>query len=764
MDLHRAAVPLDFASMTPSRRLLTLPAYPWDRRRWWHEASDWREGRTGPAGRGFLDFRLPRATPTWSVHLDGRQMAFLKDHRVENMVMFPAAAFVEMVLEAGVQVFEGRPFVVEDFEIRKPLILPDPVSGVLLELSYDPAERTFVIQSKFEQGATWSVHVVGAMRGERTESPFVSSTWEGVAAGGQNVPVDEFYQHMSDRGLRYGEEFRPIRELAAGDGKSAGRVALTEAVSGRVNEYALHPVLFDGALQVFSAGAATVEDRKAGMKLPVRFARILYLGSPGAATFVRASVIECNDQFVEGRIGLYDAAGTPCVLVDGFRAISVAGARRSGAAGGTRNVLYHSAWERAAGSSRPGAEPLPLARLHEAATLAINQVLDTRGRAALEAAMKEGDELAAAQLARGLRDMAMFAEAGSKFSAKSLRVSELMLPAFERLTANLARRGLLKKSRGGYAPTAAFASAADSASRRSARVHPSSPRTSRRRSALCVELRRAGPDSAGRKGRGAGALCRHRRGTAGSILRRGALYEPLARRDRGCRAGSGPAPARGARIAHSRGRRGHGRARRARLAVARSAGCISTPSATFRRCSFPRPRRSWRVSRTWNSNSSTWKNPAREQGFDADSFDLIIGTNVLHAVSDLRSALRSLHALLAPGGSLVFMDVANPQLWTDAVFGLTAGWWRFTDRDLRPLHPLLGRAQWETVLRETGFAETASIPGLPGSRGRRPDRFARAERLERGTERSRACGRAGGTRRERPGSSVRILPRGLAMP
>ncbi len=27
MDLHRAGVPLDFAAMTPSRRLLSLPAY-----------------------------------------------------------------------------------------------------------------------------------------------------------------------------------------------------------------------------------------------------------------------------------------------------------------------------------------------------------------------------------------------------------------------------------------------------------------------------------------------------------------------------------------------------------------------------------------------------------------------------------------------------------------------------------------------------------------------------------------------------------------
>src|SRR5207248_10540782 len=108
---------------------------------------------------------------------------------------------------------------------------------------------------------------------------------------------------------------------------------------------------------------------------------------------------------------------------------------------------------------------------------------------------------------------------------------------------------------------------------------------------------------------------------------------------------------------------------------------------------------------------------AVDQGFDLGSFDFVIGTNVLHAVADVRFALRNLHDLLAPGGSLVFMDVATPQLWTEAVFGLTSGWWRFTDRDLRTVHPLLGRSQWEALLRETGFSETASLPGLMGRYG-----------------------------------------------
>ena len=65
----------------------------------------------------------------------------------------------------------------------------------------------------------------------------------------------------------------------------------------------------------------------------------------------------------------------------------------------------------------------------------------------------------------------------------------------------------------------------------------------------------------------------------------------------------------------------------------------------------------------------------------------------------------------------MFMDVATPQLWTESVFGLTSGWWHLTDRDLRPEQPLLQRAQWESALKQSGFAETTSLPGLHGPDG-----------------------------------------------
>ena len=716
MDLHRSCVALDFAAMTPSRRLLSLPAYAWEKSRWWNESSDWREGRLGPGGRGLLDTRLPRATPTWIARLDGRQMAFLKDHRVENLTIFPATAFAEMALEAGVQLFEGRPFVIEDFEIRKPLILPDPPSGLLLELSYEPGARSFAIRSRLEQSVAWSVHVVGSFRGERTESAFAASTWDDSHEDGlEPVELDEFYDHMGDLGLRYGEEFRPIRELSAGEGRSAGKVSLSDGIARRAGEYQLHPVLFDGALQVFSAGAATVEGRKGRLKLPVRFAKILFLRSPGASSLVRAGVQQFSDEFVEGKLCLYDGTGKPCVLVDGFRAIGVSGARRSGAPGG-RDVLYNVSWERKPSGARSAVRPVPLSRLQEVAREALEQVIATRGRARLQASMAACDDLAAAQLARGFREMVSQAGSGRLLTASSLGVAEAMGPIFERLLAGLAQRGLLEKNATGYGLTAAFDNAADSA--REALLsfiakHSGHLTEGLLCAANCAEL---GVILRGEKeavqilfaGAGAdlldqfygdGLFTSHWLAAIASAVQEAARHLPEGRGLRILEVGAGT----GGLTAHvlpllERGLHSY---TFSDVSAAFFAGAMQKLAA------FPEV----------EFKTFDLEKPGTEQGFEAGAFDLILGTNVLHAVSEVRVALRHIHELLAPGGSLLVLDIATPQLWTDAVFGVTSGWWRFTDRDLRPRHPLLERWQWEAVMRETGFGETASLPGLIGPTG-----------------------------------------------
>ena len=719
LDLHRLGVAVDFAAMTPSRKLLPLPAYPWKKERWWHEPSDMRHSRLAPGGRGLLDVRLPRAQPAWIAHLDERHLAYLRDHRVDNHIVFPAAGFIEMALEAGVEIFEGRPFAIEDFEIRKPLILPDDPASLVMELTYDPAERSFAIQSRFEPSTAWSVHVVGSLRGERVESSFETTRWESGAGRLDPADIDEHYEHKRNRGLRYGPEFRAARELFASAGESAGIVSLSEATAKRATEYALHPVVLDAALHVFSAGARTVEARGVKLKLPVRFSRILFLRSPGPQARVNAKVTHCNDELTEGRIGLYDEAGEPCVLVDGFRAVALTSVRRAGSSTGEgRDLVYHVDWERAPSmDAHQPSQPLPLADLQNDAQHALDEVIGLRGAEHLEGVMVEEDNLAASQVAAGLRRMGVdTSEKRAPFSSDSIGVTPGMRRIFERLAGHLQSRGLLERDGGKLRATAAFSKTADAAPEMLrdflARFPGHSPQAllSATTVAELPTILRGEKDAVQVLFSGAGTDVLEQyygdglfatpwmAGIAASV-RRAADNLPDGRGLRILEVGAGTGGLAACILPQlERGLHNY---------VFTDVSTGFFPPAQQKLAAFPEV----------EYRALDLDRDPEDQEIELGTFDFIVGTNVLHAAADVRETLRRLQRLLAPGGTLAFMDIGSARLWTESIFGLTSGWWSITDHELRPEQPLLSRERWEKVLREAGFAETASLPGLHNAQG-----------------------------------------------
>ena len=325
------------------------------------------------------------------------------------------------------------------------------------------------------------------------------------------------------------------------------------------------------------------------------------------------------------------------------------------------------------------------------------------------------DDLAAAQLADGLREMGLRTD-WSAFTADSLGVTESMRPIFERLLDGLAERGLVE---GNGAPIG-----------RLPRLQPLRNRPGK----PCDHSSRSFPAIWRRvffvrgTARNSDLFCAARRRRCRSFLRE---------QERICWINStvtASLRASGWRLSPARCRRSRAIYPRAAdlriLEVGAGTGGLTSQllplldrglhNYTFSDISpafFSGAMQKLAGFPEVQFKIFDLEKPAGEQGFEAGGFDLVVGANVIHAVGDVHFALRSIYELLAPGGTLLFIELATPQLWTESVFGLTGGWWRFSDRDLRPLHPLLERSQWETVLREAGFSETASLPGLIGPRG-----------------------------------------------
>lgn len=97
------------------------------------------------------------------------------------------------------------------------------------------------------------------------------------------------------------------------------------------------------------------------------------------------------------------------------------------------------------------------------------------------------------------------------------------------------------------------------------------------------------------------------------------------------------------------------------------------------------------------------KTPA-SQGYEENSYDLIIASNVLHATKSLQKSLENTRRLLKPGGYLLLLEITNngPIRIGFITSGLP-GWWNGVD-DRRRFAPTVSPATWNHVLRKSGFS------------------------------------------------------------
>ncbi|KAI0133897.1 putative polyketide synthase [Xylariales sp. AK1849] len=91
------------------------------------------------------------------------------------------------------------------------------------------------------------------------------------------------------------------------------------------------------------------------------------------------------------------------------------------------------------------------------------------------------------------------------------------------------------------------------------------------------------------------------------------------------------------------------------------------------------------------------------QGFSAQSYDVVLASNVLHATSDIVSTLSNVRSLLKPGGKLVLMEGVNSPPPSFLPYALLPGWWLFED-NYRTDGPLLTRDLWNSALEANGFS------------------------------------------------------------
>ncbi|KAJ6264058.1 hypothetical protein Dda_0199 [Drechslerella dactyloides] len=97
------------------------------------------------------------------------------------------------------------------------------------------------------------------------------------------------------------------------------------------------------------------------------------------------------------------------------------------------------------------------------------------------------------------------------------------------------------------------------------------------------------------------------------------------------------------------------------------------------------------------------ENDPVDQGFQAHAYDVVIASSVLHATSVMKRTMANVRRLLKPGGYFIMSEPTGNSLRLPYLMCSFPGWWLGAD-DGRRLFPGLTPFQWDTLLKETDFS------------------------------------------------------------
>jgi len=305
------------------RSTIDLPAYPWQNQEYRVENTVENFSYFGGHNHPLLGFRLRKDAGEWYNHVDSELIPLLRDHKVEDSVVVPAAGFVEMALSAGREWLETDAVELRDMDIMRPLVADGhDTRETLLRIS--PDDLVFEISSRARLSEDdWSLHV----RGTLAKVPATAYDFEEVGSTEAEVDSDKLY-HLTERfGLFYGPSFRRAESVEI-LGPATARVALKEATPQSADAgFALDPTLLDSLFHgLFALVARSGEAPANTSYLPVRVGRLRLFQAGVQAPQGIIRVTKASRRSIEATFELLDAAGNVVAALEGtrFRAVPLA--------------------------------------------------------------------------------------------------------------------------------------------------------------------------------------------------------------------------------------------------------------------------------------------------------------------------------------------------------------------------------------------------------------------------------------------------------
>ena len=266
--------------------LTDLPSYQWDRSmKHWSEPRMSKEYRHRPHARhellGTRSIDFDPILPKWRNNLRLSEVSWLRDHVVESQIIYPAAAFLAMVMEAARQTVIdrfGSDMVLQsirfrDVAIDSALILYDDSDGVEVVTTLQPlndntndrssTEYSFRVRS-FGQQEDVIVHCQGCIvvnhssqQRKRTLGTKRVILPDRSVHQPQEIEKEAIYEEFSRRNIQYRGVFASLAQISKVNDSALATVNPPAFVKNRSNDSStfafVHPTVLDGCFQVLLA-------------------------------------------------------------------------------------------------------------------------------------------------------------------------------------------------------------------------------------------------------------------------------------------------------------------------------------------------------------------------------------------------------------------------------------------------------------------------------------------------------------------------------
>jgi acyl transferase domain-containing protein/2-polyprenyl-3-methyl-5-hydroxy-6-metoxy-1,4-benzoquinol methylase len=261
-----------------------LPSYPWSHKtRYWHEPRINRQQRQRPHGRhdllGVLSPGQNPSAPTWRHFVRLSDQPWVKDHVVDSNILYPAAGFIAMAIEAVSQTnnslaAETAGYRVHEMKITNALVVPETSDGVEVQLSLFPsndqlprAQRSYEFRIlSVGDNDEWHEHCTGRI-GLEVKSVVSESNWKQNFIGSslatafsfseqvctQAIDTKHYYDSVRRVGISYGESFQNLVQISQGPLRSLATVAVRDTATlmpAQIEHpHIIHPTTLDAIFQ-----------------------------------------------------------------------------------------------------------------------------------------------------------------------------------------------------------------------------------------------------------------------------------------------------------------------------------------------------------------------------------------------------------------------------------------------------------------------------------------------------------------------------------